>query len=49
MLDNVFVGENIEEIDWNFDLILRIGDPRLSYVLKGKFCRPVRQRDTGIR
>ncbi len=38
MLDNVFVGENIEEIDWNFDLTFRIGDPRLLYVLKGKFC-----------
>lgn len=38
LIDKVFVGENPEDIDLNFDSTFRFGDTRLLYVLKGKFC-----------
>lgn len=38
IIDNVFIDKNPDYTDLNFDLTFRMGDPRLLYVLKGKFC-----------
>lgn len=37
-IDKVFIDKNPDFTDLNFDLTFRMGDPRLLYVLKGKFC-----------